>query len=565
MASIAPVPGPVPSASVRFIAPSRAGRPKLRVAVFADRAAQPRWLVEAVAKVAACEFAEVVFVAIGKWGRTPISEPQSAAAAGGNWGTSLISPMWRAYCGIDRRLFGAVDWSQRRDVTQIVPRAHRLALDFADREALARAAEHRVDVAVALGEADDDALAAIARFGAWRPCFGEGQAADESLAAVREVLGGETVVASGLRIRHAGIGDRITCRSWSRAFGFSLARSRDGVLPKSAEFLARALRDLHATGPAWLENATEPARSPCRIAHPRGGDLLAGLVRVGARVAQRAVEKCLTIGQWQLALRFTAQEPWASSLDGFVRLAPPRDRFWADPFPLHVNGRYYVFFEELPFAAGRAHISMVEVDRSGRVSEPVRVLERDYHLSYPFLVEDGGELFMVPETAQNRTIEIYRCVDFPRRWKLERVLLRDLWAVDATLHRAADRWWMFANVGLDGAEANDELHLFSAERLLGEWRAHRRNPVRSDVRGARPAGRLFTADGTLYRPGQVCTPLYGAGIVLNRVERLDEGDYREEPERRIAPCVGEGALGMHTVNRAGELSVTDLFVRHPRF
>jgi hypothetical protein len=171
---------------------------------------------------------------------------------------------------------------------------------------------------------------------------------------------------------------------------------------------------------------------------------------------------------------------------------------------------------------------------------------------------------MVPETMHNRTIEMYRCVEFPHRWKLDRVLLGDLWCADATLHRDVDRWWMFASSCVDGGELNDELQLFHADSLHGEWKPHRRNPVRSDVRGARPAGRIFRADGALYRPGQVCTPIYGAAIALNRITRLDEHGYAEEEVRRIAPA-DAGLLGMHTINRAGDLSVTDVFLRRPRW
>jgi hypothetical protein len=71
--------------------------------------------------------------------------------------------------------------------------------------------------------------------------------------------------------------------------------------------------------------------------------------------------------------------------------------------------------------------------------------------------------------------------------------------------------------------------------------------------------------GDLYRPGQICTPIYGAGIALHRVTRLDEGAFAEQEERRILPCACDAVLGMHTLNRAGSLSVTDVFVRRSRF
>jgi hypothetical protein len=228
------------------------------------------------------------------------------------------------------------------------------------------------------------------------------------------------------------------------------------------------------------------------------------------------------------------------------------------------GGRYYVFFEELPRAAGKAHIAMIEIDAEGRWSKPVPVLERDYHLSYPFLLEHDGALYMVPETAQNGTVEVYRCTDFPRRWRLERVLLEGVRLVDPTLHRGADRWWLFANAAPGESRVyDDELHLFHSPTLLGEWQPHPRNPVRSDARCARPAGRLFWRNGALHRPAQICAPRYGAGLAIQRVLRLTPHEYAERQVERVLP-VADGVLGLHTLNRAGHLTVIDAFTRRRR-
>jgi hypothetical protein len=41
------------------------------------------------------------------------------------------------------------------------------------------------------------------------------------------------------------------------------------------------------------------------------------------------------------------------------------------------------------------------------------VLERPYHLSYPYVFFVGDDAFMLPETAANGAIELYRAVSFP--------------------------------------------------------------------------------------------------------------------------------------------------------
>jgi hypothetical protein len=418
---------------------------------------------------------------------------------------------------------------------------------------------------------NEDEAAAYASFGAWRFFFGEGQGASEALAGLDEVLNASPVTASGLRI-HLGRGqpDRIAYQSWARTFPFSFARSREALFAKTAQFLARALRDLQAGGDEWLAQQAQPAGAARQERTPSTLQSIGHISRLGVRVAKRAAQKALTVEEWSIAFRFSDDEVWNGSLDGFFRLDPPRGGFWADPFPIQVNGRNYIFFEELPAGASKAHISVVEVDREGRASKPIKVLERDYHLSYPCLVEEDGNLYMVPETANNRTVEVYRCVDFPGKWKLERVLLKDMFCADATLHHDGERWWMFANQAQPGADVNDELCIFSSDRLLGDWEPHRRNPVKSDVRSARPAGRLFWRGDRLYRPGQIGAPHYGAGIALHRVTRLTRDEYVEEEDRRITPSnaspgQANAILGIHTINRAGDLSVTDAFMRRSRF
>jgi hypothetical protein len=299
---------------------------------------------------------------------------------------------------------------------------------------------------------------------------------------------------------------------------------------------------------------------------PATGEIVRGVSRIGARIARRALQRLFYVDQWFLAYAFGGTRSEPLDLNHFVRIMPPKDRIWADPFPLARNGRYYIFFEELAFASGKGHISMIEVHPDGRYSAPTRVLERDYHLSYPSLIEDDGVLYMVPETGQNRTVELYRCIAFPDRWRLERVLMKNVCCVDATLHRDASGWWMFANAGIDenDDEMDDELHLYHAPHLHAEWRPHPANPVKSDVRCARPAGNLYYDNGKLYRPAQICAPLYGSGISINQVLELTLQGYVEREVHRIVPARGTEVLGIHTVNRAGAMSVLDGFARRRR-
>jgi hypothetical protein len=515
---------------------------KLRVGLFADARLQPRWVVEAFDKVARSDFAEIVLVCAGE---TEARDPL----------------LWTLYGHLDRWAFGA-DPCERVDLAKLQKPIR--GQDTYPDPGL------DLDVAFVLGELEDAKLDGVARYGVWRFCFGAGRADNEASAGWREVAEGVPLTGSGIKVRSApGTPPRLAYQSWSRTYPLSVARNRAQLLRKTSEFPWRALRDLHRSGYGWLEQCRIVRDAPRIAAVPGNSDVLKTLGGVGSRIVQRGMQKALAVDQWFLAWRFRESRfgdarSVAPDLKGFTRVLPPKDRDWADPFAIEKNGRYFVFFEELPYAAGKAHISMVEVKRDGSHSAPVRVLERDYHLSYPYLVEDGGELYMIPESARNSSVEVYRCVDFPLRWKLERTLFEGTRLVDATFHRAPDRWWMFANAAASGSRVfDDELHLYYADNLLGQWRPHPRNPVKSDARCARPAGRLFTRGGGLYRPAQICVPLYGSGLCINRVLRLTPEEYSERQVERIFPA--GGLLGLHTLNRAGDLTVIDAFARRSRF
>lgn len=518
-------------------------RSRLRIGVFVDSVMQPRWIGEFFAKVAACNFAEIVLLA--ECGAVPQAAPL----------------LLRRYTRVDKLVFRVdPDLSESIDLRTSLP--HARSLSKADWPAAARTSA--LDVAFAVGEFDDLCLDGIARYGVWRYWFGEDSGTCERLAGFWEVMENADVTSSGLTARwRPGAESRLLHRTWLLTSPHSVARNREDLLRKSAGFAYRALEQLHRQGPAWFDQERMSCPANKRRALPGNFEMLRMISRLGAKIARRAVQKLLFREQWFLAFQFTTEDT-VGNMQEFLKLMPPNDRFWADPFPLERDGRHFIFFEELMLATNKGHIAVVEVGRDGSRSTPVRVLERDYHLSYPFLFEFEGQLYMIPETGQNRTVELYRCLAFPDKWRLEKVLLRDVQAVDATLLQSGGRWWMFANVGVEGTETPDDLHLFHAASPLGEWVPHRGNPVTSDVRRGRPAGHIFRNGSELYRPAQIGAPLYGSGISINRIERLTDEEYVEHEVERIVPEPGGTLLGIHTLNRAAGLTVIDGFTRRPR-
>jgi hypothetical protein len=172
---------------------------------------------------------------------------------------------------------------------------------------------------------------------------------------------------------------------------------------------------------------------------------------------------------------------------------------------------------------------------------------------------------MIPETSARRTVELWPATRFPTEWQLDRLLLKDVDAVDATLATVEGQWWMFVNIAPPGGSTLDELHLFRAATPLGPWLPHRRNPVKSDVRGARPAGRLYLRDGRWFRPGQDSSLGYGHSMVIHRIERIDDEAYEEAVVATIAPTWLPDQIATHTINARADVVVADARIRRLRW
>jgi hypothetical protein len=405
-------------------------------------------------------------------------------------------------------------------------------------------------------------LVGVARRGVLGFEIGAGVSAASRWAGVAEI-GLERPVTSTSIVDYSLAADGCLFRGTGATVASSSALNRLAALRRGVNGIARALAET-AGDAAYL--APNVAATP--LGAPWSRPTLTGIATasrsVVRSVATNRLRELRWREQWQIAYQFGAEDA-PLDVERLRYLVPPPDRYWADPCALEHDNRYFVLFEEARFGEERGRIMVVEVHEDAKPGPVSAVLERPYHLSYPFLFHHDGALFMLPETAANGRIEAYRCEKPPWRWQPHAVLLENVRAFDATLWQAGDRWWLFASVGAPGTDGNDELHLYSSPSPFGPWRPHPRNPVVADARRARSAGPLFRRAGALYRPSQDCTPFYGRCIVINRVDVLDDKDYRETPVARIEPGWRADVRRVHTLGGSGRLRVIDCSVQRRRW
>jgi hypothetical protein len=404
--------------------------------------------------------------------------------------------------------------------------------------------------------------AGIARYGAWGLEIGYGVSAFAAIAGAAE-LAAHSPVAVCRVVDYAGPVARELFVSSIATAPTSIRRTRRKAIQSCAAVLRRMLTLAKGrSGAVASVSGHLPRLLPLPEKYPQAASaspalLLRACLAMGGAWVRRRFDRKRDYNRWHIAYAFTDMPLPEIPFDALRYLAPAPGTFWADPFALVHQGRHYILFEELPYASEVGRLLAIEVFADRDAGAPAVVLQRDYHLSYPHAFHWQGDLYMVPETRGARRVELLRCIDFPSRWELCKVMLDDIGAVDATLWQQDGVWWMFLNVAPEGSDTANELHLYHADSLLGEWTRHPSSPLCADVRCARPAGPLFVANGALYRPSQDCAKTYGHALWLNRVDRLDRTDYAETSVRRIAPDWSPGVSCVHTLGRSGRLTVLD--------
>ncbi len=311
-------------------------------------------------------------------------------------------------------------------------------------------------------------------------------------------------------------------------------------------------------------NAVAYAPRMRRFISPSNSQMLRWLARDSwQKLAKRIQGR--TVKHWRIATRVGGQIRPAdgrADLGGFRFHESPQGHFYADPMLWNRDGRNWLFFEDYHYATHLGTISCAEVLPDGALGPTMDVLSRPYHLSFPFLLEDGGELYMIPESGDNGAIELFRCVEFPDRWEYDCALL-DFAAVDTTITWIGDRYWLFTSVPEPRANAM-QLQLYSSPSLRGEWTPHPCNPISNDIRCNRGGGAMFIDGERVIRVSQDGSRIYGHSFSFHEIVDLTPETYRERLMLNVDPSWSQGLIGTHTYARCGDVEAVDGVMRRRR-
>lgn len=231
-------------------------------------------------------------------------------------------------------------------------------------------------------------------------------------------------------------------------------------------------------------------------------------------------------------------------------------RYWrADPFLFERDGKTFLFAELYDRLALRGVIGCCVLTERGASKWKI-VIKEPFHLSYPFVFEHGGSVYMIPESFRASEIILYKAVSFPYEWKRVRTVA-DCAAVDSTIiERNGEKYLITVRViNAEGVLAilplDHELNVTGSQIALGK-----------EANNVRPAGKAFVYKNKLVRPSQDCSVGYGHALNLCEITKLDKEQFEERIICKILPDTlvinhAKAPQGVHTYNFTDRYEVID--------
>lgn len=224
----------------------------------------------------------------------------------------------------------------------------------------------------------------------------------------------------------------------------------------------------------------------------------------------------------------------------------------ADPFPILINGRIHIYYEELNFWKGKGKLMALDGMSFKSKSKILRLYNGNVHLSYPYTFSVKNKVYCIPESSEANEVVLYHVnEDKPQKLEKVNVLLTEAF-VDSSIIYYKKRYWLFTSK----SKNTNLLYIFYADKLTDKFEPHQQNPIEVNSGMCRSAGRLFLANNRLYMPSQNHQKCYGGSIVINEITLLSQIEFECASVFEILPQPPYNN-GLHTINFCNGLLIVD--------
>lgn len=197
----------------------------------------------------------------------------------------------------------------------------------------------------------------------------------------------------------------------------------------------------------------------------------------------------------------------------------------ADPFLFVHNDTLFLFYEKQTYW-NPGVIEMVSTKDLKKWSSPKVVLQERCHLSYPFVFENKGDVYMIPETHQLGEIRLYKANTELTSFSYHKTIVsgkKDY--ADSSIIVKDGKYYLATTTTNDNSEY--QLNLLVSNGLEQPFSEHPASPIATGNKYGRNGGGFVYWNDKLFRISQDCENGYGENLNAFQVDNLSETAYSE--------------------------------------
>jgi len=349
-----------------------------------------------------------------------------------------------------------------------------------------------------------------------------------------EIYEGKKITGSILQKLNQKLDAGIVLKKCFLETNLNYIKNRDQMFLESSRWPLQLCIELLNNNNELLLSKASSTKSKIRIA-PNNLQFINFILKVTFLKIKKLYKMVMYVDQWNIGVIKNKPHSFLEeSIEPKINWLPLNSRkvFYADPCAIETDNGLDIFLEEYPYKDGKGIISYSKY-HNGHFSVPEPILEEDFHLSYPYIFVHNNLKYIIPESFEANKVMLYQAVDYPNKWKMVKVLIDEYAGIDNTILNYNGTWWMFSSDKNDGSSHN--LNLFFADDLFSEWNPHPCNPIKTDVRSSRSAGKPFIHNNNIYRPSMNYEDKNEGSITINLINDLSKNSYKETSVKSIMP------------------------------
>jgi hypothetical protein len=288
--------------------------------------------------------------------------------------------------------------------------------------------------------------------------------------------------------------------------------------------------------------------------YPKNGQFINFIMKLFFNKIKFHYNQMFNAESWQIAFfKGNTQHVINDTLPKPTYISSSLSEFYkADPFLWPNEHEKLILFEYFSYKENVGKIAMSDFD-----GKNFKLLDFGFntHLSYPFCFSYEKEVYCIPEQAAAKNVSLYK-LNSNGQVSFVNHLIENFEGRDTSIFFYENQWWLFCTKA--NYFENAALFIFCAPTLFETFKPHQNNPVKVDIRNARPAGNLFIKDNVLHRPAQNSAMHYGHMVNINKIKKLNIASFEEEIISCIEPEKFGNYIGIHHIVCQHECVVVDL-------